>query len=89
MGEINVHITVINTHIFLFLYFTQSLFIYVYFVKDGTHSFVKLLSQYHKQLVFCVVVLFYGVHEPFWFVILHINIQHTKLLGGMYDTVKI
>ena len=54
MGKINVHITVINTHIFLF--FTQSLFIYFYFVKDGTHSFVKLLSQYHKQLIFCVVV---------------------------------
>ena len=53
MGEINVHITVINTHIFLF--FTQSLFIYFYFVKEGTHSFVKLLSQYHKH-IFCVVV---------------------------------
>ena len=52
MGEINVHITVINTHIFLF--FIQYLFIYFKLVKDGTHSFVKLLSQYHTH--FCVVV---------------------------------
>ena len=86
MGEINVHITVINTHIFLF--FIQYLFIYFKLVKDGTHSFVKLLSQYHKH-IFVLLFLFYGVHEPFWFVILHINIQHTKLLGGMCDTVKI
>ena len=88
MGEINVHITVINTHNFYF----YSIFIYLFIfksVKDGTHSFVKLLSQYHKQLIFCVVVLFYGVHEPFWFVILHINTQHTKLLGGMCSTVNL
>ena len=60
MGEINVHITVINTHIFLFLFFTQSLFIYFYFVKDGTHSFVKLLSQYHKQHLLCCCFYFMG-----------------------------
>ena len=41
---------------------------------------MKLLSQNHKH-IYCVVVLFYGVHKPFWFVILHRNIQHTKLLG--------
>ena len=86
MGEINVQLTVINIHIFYF----YSIFIYLFlFVKDGTHSFVKLLSQYHKQLIFCVVVLFYGVHEPFWFVILHINTQHTKLLGGMCSTADL
>ena len=42
------------TYIFIFI-FIQYLFIYFKLVKDGTHSFVKLLSQYHKH-VFCVVV---------------------------------
>ena len=55
MGEINVHITVINTN--LFLSFIFPIFIYLFFksVKDGAHSFVKLLSQNHKH-IFCVVV---------------------------------
>ena len=56
-------------------------------MKSGTHSLVKLLSQINTSFV--LLFLLYGVHKPFWFVILHRNIQHTKLLGGMCDTVKI
>ena len=56
MGEINVHITVINTNLFSSFIFPIFIYLFFKFVKDGTHSFVKLLSQYHKQLIFCVVV---------------------------------
>ena len=80
MGEINVQLTVINTHIFFIFIFTQSLFTYFKSVEDGTHSFVKLLSQNHKHI--CVVVLFYGVHKPFWFVILH-RIYSTQNFWGV------
>ena len=57
-------------------------------MKSGTYSFVKLLShQLTHLLCFCFYFMRFIDHS--WFVILHRNIQHTKLLGGMCDTVKI
>ena len=90
MDEINVQLTVINTHLFFLVSCLHLTFIYLFSsVKSGTHSFVKLLSQLTNNLLFVLLFLLYGVHGPFWFMILHRNVQHTKLLGGMCDTVKI
>ena len=85
MGEINVQSTVINTHLFFCFIFTQYLFIFHQWKVVHIH----LWNCFHKLTHLCVVVFILWVHKPFWFVILHRNIQHTKLLGGMCSAVKI
>ena len=81
MGKINVHITVINTNLFSYVFL---IFIYLFFINVKWYTFIcETASTFHIfKHSFVLLFLFYGVHEPFWFVILHINIQHTKLLGG-------
>ena len=89
MGEINVQLTVINTHLFFGVLFSiQYLFIYS-FISEKWYTFICETAFTSVNTSFVLLFLFYGVHKPFWFVILHRNIQHTKLLGGMCDTVKI
>ena len=91
MGEINVQLTVINTHLFFWVSYSQ-FNIYLFFISVKWYTFIcETAFTFHKSLThsFVLLFLFYAVHEPFWFVILHRNIEHTKLLGGMCDKVKI
>ena len=68
-----------SIHIYFLFLFLFNIYLF-FFSVSGTHSFVKLLSQI-INIFFVLLFSFYGVHEPFWFVILHRNTQHTKLLG--------
>ena len=77
-----------SIHIYFLVSYSQFNIYLFSSVKSGTHSFVKLLSHQLTHLL-CCCFYFMGFIDYFWFVILHRNIQHTKLLGGMCDTVKI
>ena len=89
MGEINVQLTVINTHLFFVLFTFNILFIYLFLISEKWYTFICETAFTSINTSFVLLFLLYGVHRPFWFVILHRNIQHTKLLGGMCDMVKI
>ena len=87
MGEINVQLTVINTHLFFCLVF-NSIFIYLFIysssVKSGTHSFVKLLSHQLTHLL-CCCFYFMGFINQFglWYCI---EIYSTQNFWGVCVT---
>ena len=92
MGGINVQINCDQYQYIFIICF--SIFIYLFFINVKWYTFIcETAFTFHKLLTlltsFVLSSLFYGVHEPFWFVTLHRIIQHTKLLGGMCDKVKI